>query len=121
MLAVSTLQTTHSLIGLASYVDFKLQVRANNIYGSGQLSDIAIIRTSQVPDTMTPVSTLSAMSTFIVLWQDSPNGGESIDQYQLQVLTPQGIFTEDPTCTGDVTNGASCLFDHLYLIATYGF
>jgi hypothetical protein len=121
VLAVSTLLTTHTLIGLASYVDYQFQVRATNIYGAGPFSSIKVIRTSQVPDTMVPVSTLSAMATFIILWEDPPNGGEPIDEYHLQILTPAGLFTEDPTCTGDVLLGASCLFDHLYLIATYNF
>jgi hypothetical protein len=49
------------------------------------------------------------------------NGGEEIDVYEIEVLTPQDVFVTDPTCTGQINLGTTCLFPHSYLIETYGF
>ena len=43
------------------------------------MSDVFTIRTSQVPDTMESILTLSALSTFVISWQEPDNGGETID------------------------------------------
>jgi len=91
------------------------------VYGYGPLSTVSIVRTSDVPDTQNPVITLSVLSTFVISWETPSNGGEAIDYYQPEILTPQNVFVQDATCTGALSFGTSCLFNNLYLIETYGF
>ena len=78
-IAGEDLQLSLTLIGLDSAHDFNFQVRAKNIYGYGELSDTFVVRTSDVPDTMNPIITLSVMSTFIISWETPSNGGEDLD------------------------------------------
>jgi len=67
------------------------------------------------------VSTFTALSTLVVSWEEPSNGGEVIDQYQIQILTLQDTFVNDTTCSGNIANGFGCLFDYTYLIQTYNF
>jgi hypothetical protein len=61
---------------------------------------------------MNTVSTLQVMSSIIIAWSDPDNGGESIDGYEIQLLAPNNIFVNDPTCTGVLANGNLCVFSN---------
>lgn len=87
-------------------------MRAQNVYGYGEFSDLVTIRASSVPDTMSIVSSVSALQTIVISWVEPYNGGEDIDLYELQLLTLTNEFVSDPTCTGQIDNGVTCLFSH---------
>jgi hypothetical protein len=108
---------TKLLIGLTGGQDYLFKVRAQNIYGYGEFTDLVTIRASSVPDTMNIVESISVTETIVVSWTAPYN----IDLYDVQILTPAEVFFSDSTCTGAIEDGLSCLFAHDYLMATYGF
>jgi hypothetical protein len=120
IIALESLDLTHLLIGLNPLLDFKFQIRAKNIYGYGDKSDVHIIRTSDVPDTQVTVLTLTVVlqKTFVISWEMPHNSGEVIDEYQMQLLDLTDFWVEDPNCFGLTT---SCIFTHEYLMQTYGY
>jgi hypothetical protein len=121
IVASKNMQLTKLLIGLTGGQDYLFKVRAQNIYGYGAYSDLVTIRASSVPDTMNIVDSISVLETIVVSWTAPYNGGEDIDLYDVQILTPGKVFVSDATCTGAIEDGLSCLFSHEYLMATYGF
>lgn len=118
---LDTLVLTKTLIGLSSGSDYIFKVRARNVYGYGPFSPEVTIRASDVPDTMETLSTMQILDYLVVTWAEPHNGGDSIDLYEIQLLTPQGNFVESTSCTGAYANGPSCTFQHDYLRNTYGF
>lgn len=53
-------------------------------------------------------------------WTAPYNGGEEIDQYDVELLNTTKQFVNDATCTGAIEDGLNCVFSHEYLIVTYG-
>jgi hypothetical protein len=70
---------------------------------------------------MNIVESISVTQTIVVTWTSPYNGGEDIDLYDVQILTPAKVFVNDVTCNGAIEDGESCLFAHEYLMTTYGF
>jgi hypothetical protein len=101
--------------------NYLFKVRAKNVYGYGDYSDTVTIRTSDVPDVMTPVTTISVMTTVVISWTEAADSGEPIDLYDIKIKQIDGTFVNDASCTGALDNGLTCLFSHAYLIATYNF
>lgn len=115
------MELSHTILGLESHIDFQLKVRARNIYGWSEFSEITTIRTTDVPDTAATVLTLIVETTFIISWEQPGTSGEPILEYHVQILTLADTFVEDPNCSGDIYEGSSCVFSHAYLIETYNF
>lgn len=88
IVASNKLQLSKLLIGLTSGQDYLFKICAKNIYGCGEYSEIVTIRASSVPDTMNIVESVSVLQTIVVSWTAPYNGGEEIDLYDIQILTP---------------------------------
>ena len=80
-----------------------------------------MIRTTDVPDTSNTVVTVIIQKTLVVSWVPSHNSGEALDHYQMEILNLADEYVEDSTCTGSIDNGSSCVFNHDYLMETYGY
>jgi hypothetical protein len=61
VIASQNLKLTKLLTGLLRGQDYKFKVRAENVYGYGEFSDVVTIRASYVPDTMLPVSSIISL------------------------------------------------------------
>jgi hypothetical protein len=59
IIASENLLLAKTLSGLISQQDYLFKIRAQNIYGYGEFSNVATIRTSDVPDTMSPVVSIT--------------------------------------------------------------
>lgn len=59
IIASENLLLAKTLSGLISQQDYLFKIRAKNIYGWGDFSSTVTIRTSDVPDTMSPVVTIT--------------------------------------------------------------
>lgn len=122
----NSLATSALLQGLNGGQDYYFKVRARNIYGFGDFSNVAKIRASYIPDTPDIINTISLLTNIIISWSPPPNGGDNITKYQLLIYVPNtASFVEDLTyCDGSTqTNfdNASCTVPQAYLISTYGF
>jgi len=73
------LELSKTLVGLVSSQNYMFKVRAQNVYGYGDFSETVIIRTSYVPDEMTPVTTTTILQSFVVSWTPASDSGEPID------------------------------------------
>lgn len=70
---------------------------------------------------MLMIESISVMETISISWSAPYNGGESIDLYEVELLTLENTFTIDDQCTGEIANGLNCLFGHEYLMTEYSF
>lgn len=95
IIASQNLELTKVLIGLTRGSDYIFKIRAQNIYGYGEFSDMVTVRASSVPDTMLMIESISVMETVSISWTAPYNGGESIDQYEVQLLTYDNTFVND--------------------------
>ena len=58
ILIEDALQLSRVVTGLQQGSDYRFKVRAVNIYGPGEFSDVVTIRASDVPDSMDIVNTI---------------------------------------------------------------
>jgi hypothetical protein len=113
IIASQNLELSKILYGLTRGTDYQFKVRAQNVYGYGEFSDVVTIRASSVPDTMIMVDSVSHMQTIVISWQvPTSDGGESVTGYDVQLLTLENQFVNDEECTGEIANGLTCLFGH---------
>ena len=66
-------------MGLVSSQNYMFKVRAQNVYGYVDFSYTVIIRTSYMPDEMTPVTTTTILQSIVVSWTPASDSGEPID------------------------------------------
>lgn len=74
---------TKTIIGLVTGYDYRFKVRAYNVYGFGDFSDLSIIRASDVPNVMPMVQTVPILNYVRVVWSEPFNGGDPIDQFEI--------------------------------------
>jgi hypothetical protein len=84
--------------------DYRFKVRARNIYGYGDYSDVATIRASDVPDAMDIVNTIQVGTEILVVWSAPPDGGDTITAYQIDLynLVTKQYHTDLTYCDGSV-------------------
>ena len=61
IIASQNLELSKILNGLTRGQDYQFKIRAQNVYGYGEFSDLQTIRASSVPDTMIMVNSVSHM------------------------------------------------------------
>jgi len=127
---VNDLVFTYTITGLVAG-SYRFKVRAHNIYGPGEWSDIATIRASFVPDvvatmTVTLNSPDEGLQTYDFAWTEPATGSETIDMYEIRIYSPTtGLYVEDQdVCDGtdpDVVAARLCQVDIYYLITVFGY
>lgn len=96
-----SLITEYSLTGLTGGVFYKFQVRAKNIYGYGERSDIAEIEASDVPDVMPIIETSIEGTRFKFTWTAPFDNYDPIVEYEMMIRKPDGTFYKDAiNCPG---------------------
>ena len=63
-----SLVLSKTIIGLTQGQDYLFKVRARNVYGYGEFSDLVTIRASSVPDTMGMINTVIVGTNIFINW-----------------------------------------------------
>eukprot|EP00347_Sterkiella_histriomuscorum_P011727 403371340 len=118
--------TSYTIPGLIPNRDYTFKVRARNIYGYGGFSPQSIIKTTDKPHVMDPVSTIQDNLDMILSWAPPQSGGEAINKYQVKLYIPSlDEYVEDLTnCDGSIApwnTTYTCTFDLVYLNEQYDF
>jgi hypothetical protein len=94
--------TTYVIQGLVPRGSYTFKVRASNIYGYGPFSSTVIIKTTDNPHVMDPVTTTQDNLNMVLYWTPPQTGGETIDKYQILIYIPSlDKYIEDMTyCDG---------------------
>jgi len=94
--------TTYTIVGLIPSRSYTFKARARNIYGYGPFSNSVIIKTTDKPYTMDPVSSSASGLNVILSWNPPQTGGEPIDSYEIKLYIPStDSFVIDTTyCDG---------------------
>ena len=71
------------LVGLVLGSDYQFKVRAQNVYGFGEFSDIVTIRASTIPNTMNIVESNTVLQAVVIAWEEPGNGGDDLLAYDL--------------------------------------
>ena len=71
------------LVGLVLGSDYQFKVRAQNVYGFGEFSDIVTIRASTIPNTMNNVESNTVLQAVVIAWEEPGNGGDDLLAYDL--------------------------------------
>lgn len=96
-----SLITEYSLTGLTGGTFYKFQVRASNIYGYGERSDVSIIEASDVPDVMAIMSTRIEGTKFQFEWTSPIDNFDPVDEFELMIRKADGTFYRDTVnCPG---------------------
>jgi hypothetical protein len=93
------------------------------VYGFGDYSDIALIRASSVPDTMSMVNTIIVGTDILINWQPPADGGDGISAYEVEIYVPQSdSYVVEPTyCDNLDETTLQCVVPHSHLIDVYDF
>ena len=95
------MSTQYSVSGLTGGTFYSFMVRAQNIYGYGEWSDVAVIEASDVPDVMSIITTSIVGTRFRFDWAKPFDNYEPIVEYDLQIRKPDGTFYKDAlNCPG---------------------
>lgn len=111
-----TLDTWHELIGettpstVLSYIhtgvtpgsSYYYRVKANNVFGWGPYSTTLTVVPSQVPDTMSAVTTAVDGTNVKISWSAPASNGAAITKYKIMILQSDGLtYTESSSsCDG---------------------
>jgi len=81
---------------------YRFMVRAVNVYGAGEWSDVATIMASYVPDVVPIMNVTLNYPTFDFTWHEPHTGTETIDAYEILIYHPvDTVYIEDKTvCDG---------------------
>lgn len=91
----TTASATQSLIEGDSY-EFK--VRARNVYGFGEFSDIQAIIASTHPERPNIVNTITDGLKVLVSFEEPPSNGEAISVYTVEFYSRDGNFYQSDEC-----------------------
>jgi hypothetical protein len=95
--------------GIIAGTTYKFKLRLANIHGWGPFSSITSIKASQVPDTMSAVTTSIDSSTggVTITWSPPTNdGSETIDTYLIEISNKAGTTWTVETLSCDGSNAA---------------
>jgi hypothetical protein len=106
VVAYTDTQHTVAVQGVAG-TPYSFQVRAKNVYGWGEHSDIVQILASDVPAQMQVVSTAVDGTDVEISWTEPADNGEAITGYQIEILHSDGVTFSQETGTCDGVNVAS--------------
>ncbi len=103
------LVTEKSLAGLDGGLFYQFKVRAKNIYGYGEYSDIQTIEASDVPDVMAILDTSIVGTQVKFTWVAPFDNYEPVDQYDLQIMKLDNTFYSDAVnCPGTPVTQEFC-------------
>ena len=106
---------------------YRFMVRANNIYGYGEWSEVAEIRASYVPDVLATMTVKLNYPYFDFAWAEPLTGSEAVDAYEILIYSPATLtYYEDKAyCDGDddgaQETGRLCQVYVDVLLADYGY
>lgn len=86
------LSTTYTVIeGVIKDIGYRFRLRSKNIYGFGPFSPVAVIRSSDVPESPVPATTSLDDVDVLIEWVAPYDNSEAITAYDMQVLQGDGF------------------------------
>jgi hypothetical protein len=65
---------------------YEFKVRARNVYGYGEYSEVLVVQTGDRPDTMPELDTRAVGSIIQITWDEPADNGYSVDDYDVEIL-----------------------------------
>jgi hypothetical protein len=78
--------TEHVYYDTVSGRRYEFKVRARNVYGYGEYSEVLVVQTGDRPDTMDQLTTIAVGSIIQITWDEPADNGYPVDDYELEIL-----------------------------------
>lgn len=94
--------------GVSAGMVFSFRVRAKNMWGWGDYSDVLVVTPSAAPDQMdTLVTAIDAdTGSIILLWSAPSDNSAAITQYKVEILDHDGLAWNEETTDCDASDAA---------------